>query len=229
MQRCRSLALIFALYGALSGSAEARGRSAASGSAKKHTAHVTRSRGKSSKRQRKRPPAPPPMPSRLEVTAIEPNSGTVRVELLGPTRPPEPRLFVLADDRGRRFVPAIAECTSNEAPAVEKPEPVGENQPQVQIHWQCRLTLAPIYRRAVLTGVSMEWGDRVVSALPGQVRARWAAGPTSSTSASPAPSPTAEKPEKPSPEATSPAPASALDHDSESPGSGEDDEETEDE
>ena len=222
--RCPSLALTAFLCAAVAfgDAAEARGRSSGSahGSAKKHSSG---GRGKKGKRGRNRPPAPPPMPSRIEVTSIE-KGGTVRVELLGPVKPPEPRLFVLSDDRGRRFVPAIADCTSNDAPTAEKPEVPAENQPQV--HWQCRLTLAPAYRRAVLTGVAMEWGDRVVSALPGQVRARWAEAPT----AQPTPLPTQDKSEKVSPEATPTSPGSG-EHDPEGTQgpTAEDDEENEDE
>lgn len=125
-----------------------------------------------------RPPAPPPMPSRLEVVAVDPAAGGVRVALLGPARPPETRLFVLTDERGRRFVPATADCqpTSPLPPssAKESGKPPAEGPDTPLVHWQCSLTIAPLYRRAALTGVSMEWGDRIVSALPGQVRSRWA-------------------------------------------------------
>lgn len=129
-----------------------------------------------------RPPAPPPMPSRLEVVAVDPAAGSVRVALLGPARPPETRLFVLTDERGRRFVPATADCqpTSPLPPSSAKDSGKDSGKPPAEgadtplVHWQCSLTIAPLYRRAALTGVSMEWGDRIVSALPGQVRSRWA-------------------------------------------------------
>jgi hypothetical protein len=120
------------------------------------------------------------MPSRISVEKIDTTNGTVLLELVGPSRPPEPRLFVLTDDRGRRFVPALANCNpasgksdSDDAAPVKSTASDGSEAPPP--HWKCRLTIAPGYRRAVLTGVSMEWGDRVVSALPGQVKARWAA------------------------------------------------------
>lgn len=136
--------------------------------------------------RKRRPPAPPPMPSRLEVVAVDPAVGGVRVALLGPARPPETRLFVLTDERGRRFVPATAECQptsplppspgkeSSKESSKESGKPPSDGPETPLVHWQCALTIAPSYRRAALTGVSMEWGDRIVSALPGQVRSRWA-------------------------------------------------------
>jgi hypothetical protein len=167
------------------------------------------------------------MPSRLEVLSIEPQSGIVRVGLdMRATRPPESRLFVLTDDRGRRFVPAIAECTTADAiPEASAHGAAAESPPQ--IHWQCELTVAPLYRRAPLTGVAMEYGDRIVSALPGQVRARWAEGPTATPTPPPARSPAAGTEAAPSP-APAPLPAPPSAHEPEPPSaSGEDDEETE--
>lgn len=120
----------------------------------------------------RRPPAPPPMPSKLEVLDIDQATGRVRVILHGPSKPPEPRLFVLTDEQGRRFVPANAECV------FEKEEAPGA------LSWQCNLSVAPLYRRFSLTDVAMEWGDRAVNALPGQVRSRWAdrsSAPTGAT------------------------------------------------
>jgi hypothetical protein len=106
------------------------------------------------------------MPSRIEVLRVDAENGRVRVVLLGPARPPEPRLFVLTDERGRRFVPATADCL-----------PMANDESE-QKRWLCSLTIAPLYRRAALTGVAMEWGDREVHALPGQVRSRWAEAQT---------------------------------------------------
>lgn len=139
--------------------------------------------------RRSQPLTPPPMPSRIEVLATEPASGGVQLALYGLSRPPETRLFVLTDERGRRFVPATAECTSEPEPTeATAKEPLAakeraatradsEESSSVPTRWLCDLTLAPLYRRAALTGVAMEWGDRSVSALPGQVAARWAEGP----------------------------------------------------
>lgn len=125
---------------------------------------------KRDRRSRKRAPAPPPMPTRLEVLAADPESGIVQVLLTGPVRPPHARLFVLTNSRGRRFLPALAECY---AQAGEEKESVGDETSLPR--WRCAMTIPDSFRRGDLTGVSMEWGDRVVQALPGQVKARWAA------------------------------------------------------
>jgi hypothetical protein len=130
------------------------------------------------------------MPARINVVQIDTSSGIIQIELTGPSRPPEPRLFVLTDDRGRRFVPALASCdpaaADKETAGRTGHKPSSDEPSEANLaHWWCRLTVAPGYRRAVLTGVSMEWGDRVVHALPGQVKARWAAARLS-------PAPTAE-------------------------------------
>src|SRR2546425_506684 len=83
-----------------------------------------------------------------------------------------------------------AEGPGSDIAAADKAQAAGATGDSLPpVHWQCDLSIAPLYRRAALTGVSMEWGERVVSALPGQVRARWAEGPTTR----PAPPPT-EKP-----------------------------------
>jgi len=167
------------------------------------------------------------MPSRLEVVSIEPKSGVVRVGLLGPARPPESRLFVLTDERGRRFVPATAECTTSDAIAESPAEAAPtENQPQLLIQWNCELTIAPLYRRAALTGVSMEYGDRIVSALPGQVAARWAEGPTTRPVPPPKKLTPTETAPAPAPKnASPPGPAPGIEPEPPSP-AGEDDEET---
>jgi hypothetical protein len=109
------------------------------------------------------------MPSRIDVLSADQDSGAVQVQLTGPQRPPQARLFVLTDGRGRRFVPAQAECYAI-AEAAQSPD-----APPALPHWRCVMGIPPVYRHAPLTGVSMEWGDRIVSALPGQVKARWAA------------------------------------------------------
>jgi hypothetical protein len=126
------------------------------------------------------------MPSRIEVVAIDSAAGRVRIALFGLSRPPETRLFVLTDDRGRRFVPAIAQCTpdnekmgevngpSSLSTARHSAQAESEASDEQAERWQCDLTIAPLYRRANLTDVAMEWGDRAVNALPGQVRSRLA-------------------------------------------------------
>jgi hypothetical protein len=125
---------------------------------------------KRDRRARRRPPAPPPMPTRIDVLAADQESGIVQVHLTGPARPPHARLFVLTDSRGRRFLPAVAECYALDGNA----EGSGEADAPLP-RWRCAMSIPAAYRRADLTGVSMEWGDRVIQALPGQVKARWAA------------------------------------------------------
>ena len=122
------------------------------------------------RRSKKRAPAPPPMPTRIEVLSADPESGIVQVLLTGPVRPPHARLFVLTNSRGRRFLPALAECY---AQAGGEKEPAAD-EPSLS-RWRCAMTIPDAFRRGDLTGVSMEWGDRIIQALPGQVKARWAA------------------------------------------------------
>jgi len=177
-------------------SAPAAGKRPAAPAAKKRAAktHTLAKKRPATQRgrrggRRSQPLTPPPMPSRIEVLAIEPASGSVQLALYGLSRPPETRLFVLTDERGRRFVPATAECTSElESTEATDKEPSAakervatkadsQESSSVPARWLCDLTLAPLYQRAALTGVAMEWGDRIVSTLPGQVAARWAKGP----------------------------------------------------
>ena len=163
----------------------ARGRRGAVGKSTKG-----KSRGaahKRDRRARRRPPAPPPMPTHIEVVAADQDSGIVQVQLTGPARPPHANLFVLTDSRGRRFLPALAECYALDGPPEE-----GAEADAPLPHWRCAMSIPAAYRRADLTGVSMEWGERVIQALPGQVKARWAAAGTISLPApteSPLPDP----------------------------------------
>ena len=125
---------------------------------------------KRDRRSRRRPPAPPPMPARIDVLAADHESGLVHVQLTGPARPPHARLFVLTDSRGRRFLPTVAECDALDG------ESAGHAEADAPLpRWRCTMSIPAAYRRADLTGGAMEWGDRVVQALPGQVKARWAA------------------------------------------------------
>ena len=125
--------------------------------------HERSQRGRGRRRQAF---ALPPMPARIDVLSADQESGAVHVQLTGPLRPPHARLFVLTDSRGRRFIPTQAECY-----AVDDPPPVSPDAPAVLPHWRCAMNIPTVYRRSPLTGVSMEWGDRIVSALPGQVKA----------------------------------------------------------
>ena len=155
-----------------SGPAGRRGLSAGKGGrgSLRHD-RAARGRGKRGRGKRRgRPYVPPAMPSRIDVLGVDPEGGVVRVQLTGPSRAPEPRLFVLTDARGRRFVPLQAHCNGVDSTVARTPD--GDAAP---LRWVCTMSLAPAYRRVPLTGVAMEWGDRIVSAMPGQMKARWAA------------------------------------------------------
>lgn len=196
-------------------------------------------KGKKSSRSRRGtrrrvPEAPPPMPSAIEVQAIDPENGIVRLMLLGPSRAPEPRLFVLTDERGRRFVPLIAQCAPKDAltaAAAKKAETGGGDDPieakdAPELCWECSLTIAPLYRRAALTGVAMEWGERAVSAIPGQVSSRWAAAKSAPHAEAAGPS---DAPETSQPAGDAPVPGETPPASASSTGSGNGKEDTKDE
>lgn len=182
------------------------------------------------------------MPQTLELLDLDLVTGYAHVIATGTTRVPDARLFVLTDDRGRRFVPEIAECAA--PPGVEVPaealqpdEPDGEGggeaepsapapasaQPVAQLapintRWRCTLTLARLYRRAPLVGVSMEWGQKFVEVPHGQVAAVWqkahAAAPDQAVAQSPSPRLAApQRPLLPDP----PSPSAEDTHDAEVP------------
>jgi hypothetical protein len=161
-----------------------------------------RSGGRSDRRGGKRRVhyAPPQLPQMLELVDLDLMTGYAHVIATGTTRVPDARLFVLSDDRGRRFVPELAECTA--PPGVEVPaaalqpdelegdgggegtggaseagarppeQPVAALAP-INTRWRCTLTLSRLYRRAPLVGVAMEWGTRFVEVPAGQVAAVW--------------------------------------------------------
>lgn len=141
------------------------------------------------------------MPARIDVLSTDAANGMVQVQLTGPQRPPHARLFVLTDSRGRRFIPAQAECYAIAETAAANPDAV----PALP-RWRCAMSIAPAYRHSPVTGVSMEWGDRIVRALPGQVRARFATTgdvtvPTTPEPEGQAAPPAAENPAAPTPDA----------------------------
>lgn len=186
-------------------------RSAASGRTSGRSAKSDRHGGKRRVRY-----APPQMPQTLELVDLDLVTGYAHVIATGTTRVPDARLFVLTDDRGRRFVPEIAECAA--PPGVEVPaaalqpdeldgaggegegggasEPAPAEQPvtalaPINTRWRCTLTLARLYRRAPLVGVAMEWGAKFVEVPAGQVAAVWqkahAAAPAHAVAQSPGP------------------------------------------
>lgn len=198
----------------------------------KRAAASTRTSGRSAKGDRhggKRRVryAPPQMPQTLELVDLDLVTGYAHVIATGTTRVPDARLFVLTDDRGRRFVPEIAECAA--PPGVEVPaaalqpdeldgadgeagagaaEPAPSEQPvaalaPINTRWRCTLTLARLYRRAPLVGVAMEWGAKFIEVPAGQVATVWkkahAAAPDHAVAQSPGPRVTPPRPLLPDP------------------------------
>lgn len=178
--------------------------------------------------------APPQMPQMLELVDLDLVTGYAHVIATGTTRVPDARLFVLTDDRGRRFVPELAECAA--PPGVEVPaaalqpdevdgvggdgeggagasEPAPSEQPvttlaPINTRWRCTLTLARLYRRAPLVGVAMEWGAKFVEVPAGQVATVWqkahAAAPDHAVAQSPGPRVTPPRPLLPDPPSLGP-------------------------
>jgi hypothetical protein len=70
------------------------------------------SKGHPSQRRKKkqRHYRPPEMPSSLEFPSFDIVTGQGQLVVVGTKHLPEMRLLVLSDDRGRRFVPDLAEC-----------------------------------------------------------------------------------------------------------------------
>lgn len=78
--------------------------------------------------KRHRSYAPPQMPQTLELLDLDLVTGHAHVVAVGTTRVPDARLFVLTDDRGRRFVPELAECAA--PPGVNvPPEALSPDEP----------------------------------------------------------------------------------------------------
>lgn len=135
--------------------------------------------GKSRRRGSKRLETPPQMPSQLELTAVDLVTGTAHLDVVGTTRTPATRLFILTDQSGRRFVPSFAEC--HPPPGVDAPSQTADDEEQTpkgpelpaSTHWRCSLTIPRLYRRAQLTGLSMEWGNRAVAARAETVQRLW--------------------------------------------------------
>lgn len=144
------LALVLALLVFSGGSAEARGTGAKKGSARtssakspsgkkpsasshssssgsKRLAKSERGRGKRHDKRR-RYYAPPQMPQTLELVDLDLVTGFAHVVAVGTTRVPDARLFVLTDDRGRRFVPEQAECAAPPGVSVP-PEALQPDEP----------------------------------------------------------------------------------------------------
>ena len=214
--RAPALGLALLVAPLLVGEADARpkhGRAAAVSA--KHQKHPVAKRGKAAKggkgrrRGGKRREVPPQMPSRIELTAVDLTTGTAHVDVVGTTRTPATRLFILTDQSGRRFVPSFAEC--HPPPGVTLPaaapgaagEEDGDDEaayagPELPAttRWRCSLTIPRLYRRAPLTSMAMEWGNLYVSAPTETVQRLWgearAAAPLSAVAERHAASPPVE-------------------------------------
>ncbi len=142
--------------------------------------------GKGRRRGGKRREAPPQMPTRIELTAMDLITGTAHVDVVGTTRPPATRLFIMTDQSGRRFVPSFAEC--HPPPGVNLPAPApgapsegeGDDEPAdsgpelpTTTRWRCSITIPRLYRRAPLTSMGMEWGNLYVAAPSETVQRLW--------------------------------------------------------
>lgn len=168
-------------------------------SSKKLSKSGSSHRGKKKKSKQRYEP-PPQMPVSLQLLSLDLVTGAALVEAYGTTRVPLSRLFVLTDDRGRRFVPQLAECEppagavlvtapakgSAKSPALKSGKPSSNDeqeqdseadQPELSssgpLRWRCHLVIPPLYRRAVLTGVTMEWGHLAVAAAAENVQQKW--------------------------------------------------------
>ncbi len=148
--------------------------------------------GKAQRRGRKkRREVPPQLPSRIELTAIDLVSGTAHLDVIGTTRPPVTQLFVLSDQTGRRYAPSFAECHPPpgvqlaDTPAASDPGPgegegsdddepaAGTLELPATTRWRCSLTIPRLYRRAPITGITMEWGRLSVAASEPTVQRLW--------------------------------------------------------
>lgn len=124
---------------------------------------------------------PPEMPKQLDLVSVDLEIGVVQVDVMGVARPPESRLFVLTDERARRFVPQSSACAPSGESAsasaglrLESGKDLPADASAAPRTWRCALVLPRLYRRAALTGLAMEWGDKQVSAPGERVQTRWA-------------------------------------------------------
>jgi len=135
--------------------------------------HVSRSKHKSSRRKKKgKRLRPPEMPKAIELTSYDVVTGQGGLIVVGTKRLPEMRLLVLTDDRKRRFVPDMAECEPPAGAVLDGSDPalIPEN-----LRWRCTFSVPPLFRRAALVGVAMEWGDKFVEAPAKRVAKVYAA------------------------------------------------------
>lgn len=153
--------------------AQARSRKSASVS----HGHGKSSHGKSSRGQRRKKKQrhyrPPEMPSSIEFQSFDLVTGQGQLLVIGTKHVPEIRLLVLSDDRGRRFVPDMADCQ----PPVGVELPVDGSDPALlpaNLRWRCTFSVPTLYRKAALIGVAMEWGDKSVEVTAQKVASVYA-------------------------------------------------------
>lgn len=155
--------------------------------ARKSSSHASSSghrKHASSKRKKKKQKhyRPPEIPQSLELTQFDLVTGQGQLIVVGTKHIPEIRLLVLTDDRGRRFVPDMADCQ----PPVGVSLPADGSDPALvpaNLRWRCTFSVPLLYRRAALVGVAMEWGDKVVEVPAKKVSFVYAAAAKSVPSA----------------------------------------------
>ncbi len=155
---------------------EAEARPHSTGTRVARSGKSVHSKGHPSQRRKKkqRHYRPPEMPSGLEFPSFDIVTGQGQLVVVGTKHLPEMRLLVLSDDRGRRFVPDLAECQ----PPVGVELPVEGSDPALvpaNLRWRCTFSVPPLYRRAALVGIAMEWGDKSVEIASQKVIAVYAA------------------------------------------------------
>lgn len=152
--------------------------------------------------KRKRREAPPKLPARLELKAVDLSTHTLEVEAAGLARPPETRLFVLTDERGRRFVPAAASCRPADAATAKAAQATDADEGKeaeaateaASGRWLCRVEVARLYQRSPLTAIAMEWGDRIVEVPSASIKTRYAQAQASSGTTLPTLEPPSDEP-----------------------------------
>ncbi len=208
------LLLAWAVGGILPTVAEARGKKGSSVSHSGRAVKSSGSKGHHSPRRKKkqRHYRPPEMPSSLEFLSFDLVTGQGQLVVVGTKHLPESRLLVLSDDRGRRFVPDLAECQ----PPVGVELPAEGSDPALvpaNLRWRCTFSVPPLYRRAALLAVAMEWGDKSVEVPPQKVAMVYAAAAKAVPSA---PKPREDGVQTPRPQPSPPGEDSAEAEDIES-------------
>ncbi len=148
-----------------------------------HVSKSSRSKHGTSRRKKKQQRyRPPEMPQSMELVSFDLVTGQGQLVVVGTKHTPEMRLLVLSDDRGRRFVPDMADCL----PPSGVPLPPEGSDPALlptNLRWRCTFSVPLLYRRAALVGIAMEWGDKAVEVSAKNVAVVYAAAAKSVPSA----------------------------------------------